>query len=382
MTRPQKDSATRSVAAMQTQRRSGALSFLGTIRQDFRFAARQLSKSFGFAFTAILVFGLGIAASTAIFAFVDAAFVKPLPYREPSQLVALFERIPVGDRYHISYADYLDWKRQNRSFTSLSVYRPERLTFKTHSGADEVSVARVSDGFFGTLGVIPFLGRNFRSGEDQPSAPQTVILSYETWQKRFAGNRNVLGQAVTLDGTPSLIIGVLPSGFHFAPVGTAAFWITLHWPQDLDPRTGHPYYGVARLKPDASITTARADLTSIARQIALAYPAANRDRSTTVLSVTDVIVGDIRPTLMALLGGAGLLALIGFVNVASLLLVRAESRRREIALRGALGASRQAGSPICRGRLFACRGWMRHWPAAYSLRDQYVGAPGAQRFAG
>jgi macrolide transport system ATP-binding/permease protein len=340
MTRPQKDSATSSVPAKQGQGRSSTLSFLATIRQDVRFAARQLSKSPGFAFTAILVFGLGIAASTAIFAFVDAAFVKPLPYREPSQLVALFERIPVGDRYHISYADYLDWKRQNRSFTSLSVYRPERLTFKTHSGADEVSVARVSDGFFGTLGVIPFLGRNFRSGEDQPSAPQTVILSYETWQKRFAGNRNVLGQAVTLDGTPSLIIGVLPSGFHFAPVGTAAFWITLHWPQDLDPRTGHPYYGVARLKPDASITTARADLTSIARQIALAYPAANRDRSTTVLSVTDVIVGDIRPTLMALLGGAGLLALIGFVNVASLLLVRAESRRREIAVRGALGASR------------------------------------------
>ena len=237
MTRPQRDSAIGAVPARQAQRRSGALSFLSTIRQDVRFATRQLSKSSGFAFTAILVFGLGIAASTAIFAFVDAALVKPLPYREPSQLVALFERIPVGDRYHISYADYLDWKRQNRSFTSLDVYRPERLTLKTHSGADEVSVARVSDGFLGTLGVVPFLGRNFHPGEDHASAPQTVILSYETWQKRFASNRNVLGHAVTLDGNPSLIIGVLPSGFHFAPVGTAAFWITLHWPQDLDART-------------------------------------------------------------------------------------------------------------------------------------------------
>jgi macrolide transport system ATP-binding/permease protein len=213
MTRPQKDPATSSGPAKQAPRRSGTLSVLATIRQDVCFAARQLSKSSGFAFTAILVFGLGIAASTAIFAFVDAAFVKPLPYREPSQLVALFERIPVGDRYHISYADYLDWKRQNRSFTSLSVYRPERLTFRTHSGTDEVSVARVSDGFFGTLGVVPFLGRDFRPGEDQPNVPQTVILSYETWQKCFDSDRNVLGHAITLDGTPSLIIGVLPSGF-------------------------------------------------------------------------------------------------------------------------------------------------------------------------
>jgi macrolide transport system ATP-binding/permease protein len=338
--RPHNGWVVRSVSTKQAQGRDGTLSFLATIRQDLRFAARQLRKSAGFALTAILVFGLGIAASTAIFAFVDAALVKPLPYREPSQLVALFERIPVGDRYHISHGDYLDWKRQNRSFTSLSVYRPERFTFKTISGVDEAAGARVSDGFFGTLGVVPFLGRDFRTGEDQASAPQTVILSYETWQKRFAGNRNVLGEAVTLDGTPSLIIGVLPSGFHFAPVEAAGFWITLHWPPDMDPRTGHPYYGVARLKPGASIATARADLTTIAGQIAVAYPAANRDRSSTVLSLTDVIVGDIRPTLMALLCGAGLLALIGFVNVASLLLVRAESRRREIAVRGALGASR------------------------------------------
>ena len=294
------------------------------------------------------MFALGIAASTAIFAFVDATLVKPLPYREPSQLVALFERIPVGDRYHISYGDYLDWKRQNRSFTSLDVYRPVRFTFKTNSGVDEAAGAQVSDGFFSTLGVVPFLGRDFRPGEDLPSAPQTVILSYEIWQKRFAGNRDVLGEAVTLDDTPSLIIGVLPSGFHFAPVEAAGFWTTLHWPGDSDPRTGHPYYGVARLRPGASIATAQADLTTIARQIAVAYPATNGDRSPTVLSLTDAIVGDIRPTLMALLGGAALLALIGFVNVASLLLVRAESRRREIAVRGAVGScahSRFASSP-------------------------------------
>lgn len=326
-------------ATKQVQHQGGTLSFLATVRQDLRFAARQSGRSPGFALTAILVFALGIAASTSIFAFVDAALIKPLPYREPSQLVALFEHIPVGDRYHLSYGDYLDWKRQNRSFTSLSVYRPERFTLKTISGVEEVSGTQVSDGFFRTLGVAPFLGRDFRSGEDLPSAQQTVILSYEAWQRQFAANRNVLGKPVTLDGVPFLIIGVLPPGFHFAPVA-AGFWTTLHWPQNLDPRDGHPYYGIARLKRGVSIASAYADLALIARQISAAYPNSNRDRSATLIPLVDVIVGDIRPTLVALMGGAGLLALIGFVNVASLLLVRAESRRREFAVRGALGASR------------------------------------------
>ena len=139
----------------------------------------------------MMVFALGIAASTAIFAFVDAALVKPLPYRAPSQLVALFERIPVGDRFHLSYGDYLDWKRLNRVFTSLDVYRPDRFTLRKASGAEEVAGARVSDGFFRTLGVEPFLGRDFRPGEDLPSAQQTVLLSYKIWQLRFAGSMHI-----------------------------------------------------------------------------------------------------------------------------------------------------------------------------------------------
>ena len=313
---------------------------LEAILQDLRFALRQLRKSPGFTFTAVLVFGLGIAASTAIFAFVDAALLRPLPYREPSALVALFERLPIGDRYHISYGDYLDWKRSNRAFRSLDIYRPTRFALLTASGAEEVLGARVSDGFFRTLGVVPMLGRDFAPGEDQPDARQTVILSYETWQKRFAANPAVLGQKATLDGVPCLIIGVLPRTFHFAPVAAAGFWATLDQPREWDPRLGHPYYGVARLAPGFSPAMAYADLTPIANQIARAFPHSNRDRGVTVLPLADLILGDIRPTLVALLCAAGLLSLIGFVNVSSLLLVRAESRRREIAVRGALGASR------------------------------------------
>jgi macrolide transport system ATP-binding/permease protein len=308
------------------------------LMQDLRFAARQLRKNPGFTSTAVLVFGLGIAASTAIYAFVNEALVKPLPYRDPSTLVALYERIPVGDRYHLSEFDYEAWKQRNRVFTALDVFRPDRFTLREAGGVEEVSGALVSDGFFRTLGVAPFLGRDFRPGEDLPSAAQTVMLSYETWRKRFGANPNVVGSTVTLGGDSFLIVGVLPREFHFAPVGRVEFWRTLHGLCQ-DNHQCFPYYGVARLHEGVSVGAASENISSIAQQIAVEFPQTNRDRSANVIPLTDAILGDIRPTLIALLCGAGLLALIGFVNVSSLLLVRAESRRREIAVRGALGAS-------------------------------------------
>ena len=317
----------------------GACALLETVLQDLRFAVRQLRKNSGFTFTAVVVFALGIAASTAIFAFVDAALVKPLPYRNPSQLVGLFESIPVGDRYHISSGDYLDWKRLNRVFDSLDVYEPDLFILKTATGTEQTTGARVSDGFFRTLGVTPMLGRDFRPGEDQKNAPQTIVLSYATWQRRFGAEKNIVGRTTTMDGLPYLIIGVLPPDFHFAPVEPAEFWATIHGDCS-ETRECHKYYGIARLKDGVSVATALADTTAIAQQLAMAYPSSNRDRGATVIPLTDLIVGDIRPILIALLSGAGLLLLIGFINVSSLLLVRAEGRRREIAVRAALGASR------------------------------------------
>jgi macrolide transport system ATP-binding/permease protein len=307
--------------------------------QDLYFAVRQLRKNFGFASTAIAVFAVGIAASTAIYAFVDAALVKPLPYRDATRLVALYERIPVGDRYHLSYLDYRAWKQRNRVFASLDVYRPDPLTLNGASGAEEASGALVSDGFFRTLGVAPFLGRDFRPGEDEPTAAQTVMLSYEAWQRRFGGDRNVVGKTTILNGHPFLIVGVLPRDFHFAPVGRAEFWRTLHGFCKEYP-TCFPYYGVGRLNEGVSVATALENMNTISGQLAREYPKSNRDRSATVIPLANAILGNIRPTLIALLGGAALLCLIGFVNVSSLLLVRAESRRQEISVREALGASR------------------------------------------
>lgn len=324
---------------MQQCREARGTTFVTDMLQDVRFAARQLRRSPVFTLIAVTVFTLGIAAGTAAFAFVDAALVKPLPYSHPSRLVSLFERLPIGDRYHLSYFDYQDWKQRNHVFSSLNVYRPDRFTVATPSGRQEVPGALVSAGFFRTLGIAPVLGRNFRPGEDQVSAPSTVILSYETWQNRFGANKKILGTIISLNGDLSLVIGVLPRGFYFPPAGPAGYWKTIHG-FCADRRTCYPYYGIARLKDGVSVQTAATDLTAIAHRIAVSFPLSNRDRSANVLPLADVILGSIRPTLLTLLTGAAALALIGFMNVTGLLLVRAEARRREIAVRKALGASR------------------------------------------
>ena len=313
--------------------------WLERLVQDVRYALRQLRRSLGFALTAVLVFALGLFASTAIYAFVDAALVKPLPYRKPDRLVALYERIPVGDRYHLSYLDYKEWRRRNHVFSSLDVYRPETVTLRRADGAEEALGALVSDGFFRTLGVVPLLGRDFREGEEEASAAPAVLLSYEAWQKRFGADAGIIGRSTTVNGKPYTVVGVLPQGFHFAPVGRAEFWMTLRG-RCKDDSGCFPYYGVARLKDGVSLSTAAENLTGISGELAQEYPKSNRDRTSTVLPLAEAILGNIRPMLMTLLSGAALLCLIGFVNVSSLLLVRTESRRREIAVREALGASR------------------------------------------
>ena len=309
--------------------------------QDFRYSLRQLRKNPSFATTAILVLTLGIAASTAIFGFVDAALIKPLPYANADRLVLVTESVPMIPRANLSYPDYLDWKKVNKVFSSLEVWRGEGFLVRTPTGTEPVSAARVSDGFFGVLGVTPMLGRDFYPGEDLPKAPNTVILTYSAWQKRFGGRRNIIGESIALSGVPYTIVGVLPRGFQFAPEGSAEFWTTLH-PTDSCSlrRSCHDLDGVGRLKDGVTVSAALANMKAIARQLEMQYPNDNRGQGAYVAPLSDDIVADVRPVLLALLGGSGLLLLIACVNVSSLLLVRSQSRKREIAVRGALGASR------------------------------------------
>ncbi len=312
-----------------------------SILQDFRFALRQLKKNPGFALTAILILTLGIGSSITIFSFVDAALIKPLPYQDPSHLVALFESNTLGARFHLSYLDYLDYQRENTVFSSLDVYAPYGFMLRTPTGVQAADGTRVSAGFFRTLGVTPVLGRDFRAGEDQPSAPRAVLLSYSAWQKRYGGRSDVLGQTVVLDDTPAVIVGVLPREFHFAPAEPSDFWETDSATRGCEKDRGcHNLIGVARLKPGVSFAAAYANVKTIAQQLERQFPDDDRGRGSFMMTLTDVIVGDIRPILLVLLGGAALLLLIAAVNVASLLLVRSESRKREMAVRGALGASR------------------------------------------
>src|SRR6201999_4331631 len=199
-----------------------------TTLQDFRFSLRQLRKNLGFTITAILMLALGMAASVAIFSFVDAALLKPLPYRDSNRLVGVFESIALFKQSNLSIPDYYDWKKRNEVFTSLEIYQGNGMTMSTNHGVEPVRIGRVSDGFFRVLGVTPILGRDFASGEDLLSAPRTVLLTYAAWQKRYGLSPDIIGQSIVLDEKPHTIIGVLPRDFHFVPAEPAEFFATLH----------------------------------------------------------------------------------------------------------------------------------------------------------
>ena len=312
----------------------------------------------------VFVLALGIAAATAIFGFVDAGLIKPLPYRDQSRLLALFNVNNGNARSLVPYLDFADWKRLNHVFSSIDAYALNgSFTLTTGTGAEQVPGTRVSAGFFRTLGVAPILGRDFRSGEDSSGEQHAVVLSYDAWQKRFGGKPDALGKTVTLNGAPTVIIGVLPSEFHFAAYGGAQFWGTLRSSDPCEQNRGcWNLITIGRLKDGVSAKTASAEMQSIVKRLRDQYPDSNGDtQGANLVPLRELIIGDVRPVLLVLLAGAGLLLLIACTNVTTLLLARSDKRQREIAarwahpLRGCFISSRSRDS---RSRLWAaCARW-------------------------
>ena len=318
------------------------LTFIEQRIQDLRFAARQLLKHPGFACTAILMLALGLAANVAIFGFADATLIKPLPYTDQSRLVAVFGTWrEKTERSNLSYLDYVDLRARNRTVSSIDVYDVRTAnTLTTSTGAKRVTAPRVSAGFFHTLGITPILGRDFQQSDEGLSAPATVLLTYGTWQARFGGRTDVLGQSLMLGGEPHTVVGVLPRDFYFALAGPAEFWLTIRGAGPCWQRRGcRSLQGLARLPDGVSPEIAAAGLDGVMQELREQHPDSNREQSVNVVRLREVILGDVQSILLVLLSGAGLLLLIACINVVTLLLVRSDSRARELALRNALGVS-------------------------------------------